>query len=105
MSEADKTQIKEHIVSKLREISADEKFKIDAYFFCGFPGGTPNEKLKKVCDEYLEAIDKAQPNQAVTESLIAELEAVLARPQANEEGALMNNFADIKEVFEYRDYL
>ena len=38
---------KQHLISKIQQIVKDEKFKIDAFFFCGFPGGTPNEKLKK----------------------------------------------------------
>ena len=37
------------VISKIREIVSNEKFKLDAYYFCGFPSGTPNEKLLKAC--------------------------------------------------------
>ena len=39
-------QAREYVLSKIKQIVADEKFKVDAFFFCGFPGGTPNEILK-----------------------------------------------------------
>lgn len=50
-------QAREYVLSKIKQIVADEKFKVDAFFFCGFPGETPNEILKQACENYLEMVE------------------------------------------------
>ena len=73
---------------------------MNAFFFCGRPGGTPNAPLKKVCEAYL-----AERNEKTRKNLIAELERVAKQPAAENIGTLMNNQADIAEVLLRKDYL
>lgn len=97
-------QEKDWLISKVREIVANEKFKMDAYFFCGFPSGTPNEKLLKAGEQYLAAVDGAQSDPAATAKLIAELEAAAAaKPDAADN--LVNNLSEIREVLDGRELL
>ena len=59
------------VISKIREIVSNEKFKLDAYYFCGFPSGTPNEKLLKACERYLETLDRSEePDRGVTDEIL-----------------------------------
>ena len=46
---------KEQAIELIEGIVRNERFKVDAYFFCGFPTDQPNEKLIKVCENYLES--------------------------------------------------
>ena len=39
---------REEIIAKIKGIAENEKFKIDAFFFCGFPSGKPNQELMKL---------------------------------------------------------
>lgn len=48
---------KEQAIELIEGIVKNERFKVDAYFFCGFPTDQPNEKLIKVCENYLEKRD------------------------------------------------
>ena len=73
---------------------------MDAFFFCGCPGGTPNAPLKKACEAYL-----AERNEETRKNLIAELEKAAQQPAAENIGTLMNNQADIAEVLAHKDYL
>ena len=96
---------KQYLISKIQQIVKDEKFKIDAFFFCGFPGGTPNESLKKVCESYLEMTEKGEKNTTIIQELIAELEKALIVVQSEKSGNVTNNAADIKEILENKAYL
>ena len=98
------TQEKEQVIAKIREIVSNEKFKLDAYYFCGFPSGTPNEKLLKACEKYLETVDGNQPDPAVTADMIAQLEGALAQKSKAADN-LVNNDADIQEVLDHRGLL
>ena len=75
-----------------------------AYFFCGFPSGTPNEKLLKACEKYLETVDNGQPDEEVTAGMIAELEAAAVAKSAAADN-LVNNQDDIKEVLAHKELL
>ena len=46
---------REEIIAKIKGIAENEKFKIDAFFFCGFPSGKPNQELMKACEKFVEA--------------------------------------------------
>lgn len=98
------TQGKDYIISKVKEIVSNEKFKLDAYFFCGCPSGTPNQKLLEACEEYLKTVENAQPDEAVTVNMIAELESALANKSKVADN-LVNNDADIQEVLDHRELL
>ena len=95
--------IKQDLISKIEQIVKDEKFKIDAFYFCGFPGGTPNEKLKKACEKYLET--KENPDATVKQQLIEELEKAVGLLNNEKAGTLVNNSADIKEILDKKEYL
>ena len=96
--------MREQLISKIREIVSNEKFKMDAYFFCGFPSGTPNEKLLKACEKYLGTVDHGQPDDEVTAGMIAELEAAAVAKSAAADN-LVNNQDDIKEVLAHKELL
>ena len=96
---------KEYVISKIKQIVKDEKFKVDAFFFCGFPGGTPNEKLKNACEKYLEIVENGKSDDAVTQQLITELEAATQLLSAEKAGTLVNNVSDVQEVLNNRQYL
>lgn len=98
------TQEKDQVIAKIREIVSNEKFKLDAYYFCGFPSGTPNEKLLKACEKYLAAVDGNQPDPQAAADMIAQLESALAQKSKAADN-LVNNDADIQEVLEHRELL
>lgn len=96
---------KQHLISKIQQIVKDETFKMDAFFFCGFPGGTPNESLKKACEKYLEAEEKSEQSTAIIENLVTELEKAIIIVQSEKSGNVTNNAADIKEILDNKAYL
>ncbi len=102
---SDNLEKKEYVISKIKQIVKDEKFKVDAFFFCGFPGGTPNEKLKNACEKYLEIVENGKSDDAVTQQLITELEAATQLLSAEKAGTLVNNVSDVQEVLNNRQYL
>ena len=96
---------KQHLISKIQQIVKDEKFKIDAFFLCGFTGGTPNESLKKACEKYLETEEKGEQNTAIIQELVAELEKAIVIVQSEKSGNVTNNAADMKEILDNKAYL
>lgn len=94
-----------YVISKIKQIAADEKFKLDAFFFCGFPGGTPNEKLMQACEAYLEMVQRGQMKKEVRERLLCKLEAAAASEKKEQVGILLDNQSDIQEVLSYKRYL
>ncbi len=99
-------QMQEKLLGKIRQIVVDEKFKLDAFYLCGAASSLPNQKLQKACEKYLEMVDQKQKDAAVINGLITELEnAVGAKAKVTVVGDLVNNKADIQEVFDYREHL
>lgn len=97
---------KEQVIEKVRQILKDEKFRLDAYFFCGFPAGEPNQKLVKACEGYLDAVDNEKPQQELAAALIAALEETVAKtPKIADVDNLMNNMGDIEAVLEKKELL
>lgn len=96
---------KEQAVEKIREIYADEKFRLDALFFCGFPSGMPNEKLMKACEQYLNAVDGQQPTQEAAAVLTAELEAAAAKNKSAKVDNIIDNLTSIQELLAHRKLL
>ena len=97
---------KEELLAKLKQIAADERFKLDAYFLCGAPSGLPNETLRKACEIYLTATAAGQMTEEIRSALIAELEgAVAKKDQIQVVGDLTNNQADIAEVLANQELL
>ena len=98
------TQEREFVISKVRAIVSNEKFKLDAYFFCGCPSGTPNQALLTACERYLETVESGEPDRAVTQTLITQLESALANKSKAADN-LVNNDADLQAVLDHRDLL
>lgn len=97
---------KEEAVAKIREIHQDEKFRMDALFFCGFPSGMPNEKLMKACEAYLNALDGGQPTQDAAAKLAVELEAaVTAKTKSAKVDNIIDNLESVRELLDNRDLL
>ena len=63
---------REEIVAKIKGIAENEKFKIDAFFFCGFPSGMPNQSLMKACEKYVEKYETGKADDAAAKALVAE---------------------------------
>jgi hypothetical protein len=95
----------ENLIEKLQDIVKDEKFRMDAYFFCGFPSGTPNEKLLKACEKYLDCLKKGKPGSDVTTNMINELEATLTADLNSDVANSVNNTAEIREILAHKDLL
>lgn len=90
---------KEELIAKIRQITKDERFRMDAYFFCGFPAGKPNSALLKACENYLIAVDSGKQDIEATQKMIAELRSAVVENEKTERiENLVDNMADIKEV-------
>ena len=97
---------KEQLISKIRQIVKEEKFRLDAYFFCGFPAGKPNSRLLKACEDYLEAVEKGRQEEEVTIKLVAALEAaVTEKEKMSNIDNLMDNISEIQTILAHKEYL
>lgn len=90
---------KEELIGKVRQLYQDEKFRLDAYFFCGFPSGMPNEKLMKACEGYLNALDAGESVVEAAEKLISELEAsAAAKPKITGANNMIETQDSVREI-------
>lgn len=97
---------KEELTAKIRQIAKEEKFRLDAYFFCGFPAGKPNTALLKACETYLAAEDSGRSDREAAVKMIAELRAAVAENEKTEKiENLMDNMAEIKDVLAHAEIL
>lgn len=96
---------KEEAIEKIREIQKDEKFRMDALFFCGFPSGMPNEKLMKACEAYLNAVDNGEDTSALVGPLTAELEAAVKKNEGSKVDNIIDNLASMQALLESRALL
>lgn len=97
---------KEELITKIRQIAKEEKFRLDAYFFCGFPAGKPNSALLKACETYLAAVDSDKQDREATQRMITELRAAVAENEKTVQiENLVDNMAEIKEVLAYTEIL
>ncbi len=90
------------LVAKLEAVVKDEKFKMDAYFFCGFPSGTPHEKLLAACESYLECLKKGRPGSDITANMINELEAAVATDTTTRIANSLDNTAELREILAHK---
>lgn len=90
-----KTETKDELLNLIREILKNERFKVDAYFFCGFPTDQPNEKLVRLCDTYLNAPEDEDAKNAMLAEMerMTTVESVLA-----EEKNVLGGTHDIRHV-------
>ncbi len=97
---------KEYLISKIESIIENEKFRLDAYFLCGAAATPPNDKMRKVCEKYLEAVRSGQPDEAATAAMLAEIEHVLStEPAIKVRGDMTDNRNTLQEVWDNREYL
>ena len=110
---------KEQAIELIEGIVRNERFKVDAYFFCGFPTDQPNEKLIKVCEIYLE-----KRNPETKSAMLSEMERItylrelgwevdeepiesmeLALPEELTGSYAAYNELQLAQGFDLRDYL
>ena len=92
---------KEQVLELIQGIVKNERFKVDAYFFCGFPTDQPNEKLIKVCENYLEKRDPETKS-----AMLSEMERMVAAGSVLDAGKnVLGSAADIQRVLDARDLL
>lgn len=97
---------REELIEKVRKLHQDEKFRLDAYFFCGFPSGMPNEKLMRTCEEYLSALDAGQGTDGAAKKLVSELEAAAAaKPKITGVNNMIETQDSIREILEHKALL
>lgn len=101
-----KDMMQEWLLTKIRQIVKDEKFKLDAFYLCGVASSLPNQSLQTACENYLAMVDGGQSDQAIISNLITELEKAIS----NQErlvvvGDLVNNMSDIQAVFAHKSFL
>ena len=96
--------VKEQMIVKIKEIISNEKFKLDAYCFCGCPSGTPNQSLLKACEAYLAAVEQGLPGLEEAAVMLAEIESALVNKSKAADN-LVNNDGDLQEVLDHKDVL
>lgn len=96
---------REIIIERIEKILEEEKFKIDAYFFCGFSGGTPNESLKRACEQYLSAVTLSKDRKEETQTLISELEKAMDILIRERGDSVMNNKKNVQELLQMKEWL
>lgn len=93
---------KEQLIAKIKDLAEAEKFKVDAYFMCGFPTEAPNDDLLKACEKYLEDVEKTES----AENLIKELEKAAAKKvDIAEVDNLLGSEGSATEILKYKDML
>ena len=92
---------KKQALEVIQSIVKNERFKVDAYFFCGFPTDQPNEKLIQLCENYLEKQDAK-----TKAAMLAEMERMVSAGSVLDAGKnVLGSTADIQRVLEVKDLL
>ena len=92
---------KKQALEVIQSIVKNERFKVDAYFFCGFPTDQPNEKLIKVCEDDLE-----KQNPETKTAMLTEMECMVAAGSMLDAGKnLLGNIADIQRILDAGEIL
>lgn len=88
------------LIDRIRELRDLEKFKQDAFFFCGFPTEAPNEELMYACNALLDFEEKLSVDAAAKARLVDELNKAL-----NKDSGLNDNMNITDSKKEIRDIL
>ena len=97
----EKITTKADALELLRSIVQNERFKVDAYFFCGFPTDQPNEKLIHLCEAYLEKRDTETKT-----AMLAEMERMVSAGSVLDAGKnVLGSTADVQRVLDAKDLL
>ena len=97
---------KEEIYRVVSTIAESEKFKQDAFFFCGFPSESPDEELLAASKAYLESVDNDTETDEIKERLVKALRSSLDKKKVlADKDNITSNEKEIREVLESRDNL
>lgn len=97
--------MKEQLLNKIRTVVENERFKQEAFFLCGAGTGTPNDKLLEACEKYLKLAEEGKKDEAVTKTLIDELEKAAKAERENLGANRANTNVDyIKEILEQKEF-
>lgn len=97
---------KEQLISLIDGIATNEKFKLDAFFFCGFPTEKPNENLMRACTAYIDSINNDTESEEIRDNLVKELQAVLdSVPEVKGAKNILSNEAEIRKILENKELL
>ena len=92
---------KEQALELIQSIVKNERFKVDAYFFCGFPTDQPNEKLIQLCEAYLKKRDTETKT-----AMLAEMERMVSAGSVLDAGKnVLGSTADVQRVLDAKDLL
>ena len=92
---------KEQALELIQSIVKNERFKVDAYFFCGFPTDQSNEKLIQLCEAYLEKRDAETKT-----AMLAEMERMVSAGSVLDAGTnVLGSTADVQRVLDAKDLL
>ncbi len=95
--------MKEKILSMLRTVITNEKYKADAFFLCGSNTGMPNEGLQKACEAYLTEAENGALQPGTAQTLVKELETAASQaPDQRGANTVAANTAYLKELLSYR---
>ena len=94
------------LVSMVKALGDGEKFKQDAFFFCGFPSEAPNEELMYACQKYVAQAETGNKDVAVTARLISELEKAMVKNSGLKDNMnITNSKAEIEAILALKDEL
>ena len=97
---------KEEIYQVLSTIVTSEKFKQDAFFFCGFPSESPDEDLMKATKAYLESVDNDTETDEIKENLVKALEGSIAKKKIlADKDNITSNAKEIRAVLDSKENL
>lgn len=91
---------REELIEIIKDIHKNEKFKQDAFFFCGYPSDRPNETIIKACKSYIDGEDGAK------EELITAFETELNKePELEKVKNILDSRVSLEKVLENKDML
>ena len=91
--------MRQELISQIEMLAAAERFKQDAFFFCGSSTDTPNEALLEACENYLKEVSgSAHACSAVTDKLVSALESVLLLKQRRPKAMCIETSEDMNTV-------
>lgn len=97
---------REGLIKKIRAIEENQRFKQDAFFFCGFPTDKPNETMLAACQKYLTAIEGGQEGLDEKAQMLAEMEKEAAAvPEVAAVNNILSEENEIKLILDNRDLL
>lgn len=99
-------EVSNDLVAMVKALGDGEKFKQDAFFFCGFPSEAPNESLMWACQKYVDMKNDGNDDEAVKVRLISELEKAAEKGSGLKENMnITSSKAEIDAILAAKDRL